>query len=370
MNAAALRYILLGAGGMGADWCRNVLPRLHGLGKATPAAAVDRDPAALLNAQQHLGLSPERCYTDMARAFDEAEADFAIIVLPPALHEAAVDLALAHDMDILSEKPLADTMEACCRIHRKVIAAGRKMAITMSHRFDADKLTLERLVKSGEYGPLHYVVVRFTTNCRAYGSIKPFRHEMAHPLLIEGAVHQFDILRAVTGADAQRVYAVTWNPPWGEFKGDTTALVTMQMTNGVRCFYEGAEANASCINGWNHDYIRAECRDGTLELDARRLRVLTGAMWDPPTVRDLPLDEHAVTLNAHIAEMFCDWLTGRRDSHPTRLEDNIQCAAMLFAAIESADTGQPVDVQAFLRHHLPDPSRREAGLAARAGSTQ
>lgn len=352
MNGRPLRYILVGSGGMGAHWCEHALPRLAAMGKAVCVAAADCNPDAFIHPQKRLGLSPQRCYADMARAFDEVEADFAIVVLPPALHEQAVDLALAHGMDILCEKPLADTMEASCRIYRKVTAAGRKMAVTMSHRFDADKLTLERLVRSGDYGPLHYAIVRFTTNCREYGSIKPFRHEMRHPLLIEGAVHQFDCLRAIAGADAQRVYAVTWNPPWGEFKGDTTALVTMEMTNGVRCFYEGAEANASCINGWNHDYIRAECRDGTLELDARRLRVLTGKMWDPPTVRELPLDEHPVTLNPYLAEMFCDWLAGRRESHPTRIEDNIQCAALLFAAIESADTGQPVDVQAFLRRHL------------------
>jgi hypothetical protein len=50
--------------------------------------------------------------------------------------------------------------------------------------------------------------------------------------------------------------------------------------------------------------------------------------------------------------MYCDWLSGMREGHPTQLDDNIQCAALLFAAIESAHKRQPVDVQEFLCKHI------------------
>jgi len=50
--------------------------------------------------------------------------------------------------------------------------------------------------------------------------------------------------------------------------------------------------------------------------------------------------------------MYCDWLSGEREDHPSRLEDNIQCVALLFAAVESAHTGQPINVQDFLKQHL------------------
>jgi hypothetical protein len=79
-------------------------------------AAVDIKREALANAHDHLGLPPERCYTDIARAFDENPADFCTIVVPPAYHEEIVDQALSHDLHILSEKPIADTLEASVRI--------------------------------------------------------------------------------------------------------------------------------------------------------------------------------------------------------------------------------------------------------------
>lgn len=346
------RFIQVGLGGFGEHWLKNVVPRLiDELGVIEAAAVVDLNPETFAFAQTQYHLPPERCYTDAARAFAENPADFAIIVVPPKFHESIVDLALAHGLDILSEKPVADTMEGCVRILRQVTAAGRKMAITMSHRFAQDKQSLEAEVKSGKFGPLNYVVQRFTHNCQAFGSWGKFRHEIPDPLLIEGTVHHFDMLRALTGADVKTVYAQTWNPPWGEYAGDSTGFIVLEMTNGVRCLYEGAKANASSMNGWTQDYLRAECRDGTLELDRQRLRVLRGEAWTPPVAEDLPLLAGDVWMNSLLAEQFVGWLNG--GSAPvTTIDDNIQCCAVLFAAIESARTGQPVEVQAFLQRHL------------------
>ena len=56
-------------------------------------------------------------------------------------------------------------------------------------------------------------------------------------------------------------------------------------------------------------------------------------------------------MNAWLAEMFCQWLLGG-EPPPHDLHDNIQCAALLFAAIESAHTGRTADVQACLETHL------------------
>lgn len=347
-----MRYILVGTGGWGEQWCRHFLPRLRDLNKAICVAAVDKNPASHINAVRGIGVSAEHCYSDAAIAFDRHEAEFAIVVVPPAFHEHVVDMALAHRLHILSEKPIADSMAASCRIYHRVKAAGVKMAVTMSHRFDQDKQSLQSAIEGGEFGRLNYIVHRFTHNCRAFGSWGEFRHKISDPLLIEGTVHHFDILRALSGANCRTVYARSWNPPWGEYAGDSTALITMEMTNGVHCLYEGAKANASSMNGWTQDYIRAECEYGTLELDRRWLRVLRGGAWEKPLAQDLPLLQQPVWMNSRLAEMFVDRIAGRRDDHPTDLDDNLQCTALLFAAIESTRRGQPVDVQQYLQEHL------------------
>jgi predicted dehydrogenase len=346
-----LTYVQIGVGGWGQHWCTEVLPRLKRLGLAEPVAAVDLNPDTLPKAKEQLGLSDSQLYTCAELALKDHQADFIIVVVPPSAHEAMVDLAVKQGCHILSEKPIADSMAACCRTYRKVKQAGLKMAVTMSHRFDQDKQTLETAIKSGAYGRLNYVVHRFTHNCREFGSWGKFRHEIPDPLLIEGTVHHFDIHRALAGANAKSVYALAWNPPWGQFQGDSTALITMEMENGVRCFYEGAKANASTMNGWENDYLRAECEEGTLELDCRKLRVLRGGPWETPVAESLPLLEQPAWMNPWLAGQFCEWLLGGPEP-PNSLEDNIQCCALLFAAVESAHSGKVVDVQQFLRDQL------------------
>jgi predicted dehydrogenase len=346
-----LRYVLIGAGGWGRHWCTEVLPRLNALGLAEAAAAVDIDPEALPPAQADLGLGGDQLYTDAGEAIAATKPDFIVIVVPPAHHEAMVDLAIRHRCHVLSEKPIADTMAACVRIHDKVNKAGLKMAVTMSHRFDQDKQSLERLVKSGAYGKLDYVVGRNTWDCRKYPSWGAFRYRIPDPLLIEGTVHHFDIMRALAGSNAQTVYARTWNPRWSEFQGDAQGLIIVDMENGVKVFYEGAKANASTLNGWGQDYWRAECDKATLELDRRKLRVIAGGIGHDAAIQEKPLEQQPVWTNPWLAELFVDWLGGGAAPENT-LEDNIQCAALLFAAIESAHTGKPVDVQAFLQQSL------------------
>src|SRR5579872_4400322 len=118
------RMIQVGTGGFGGWWCKNFLPPNVKDGLIEVVAAVDLNPAALQNAREGLGLRDDQCYTDLKTAFDACRADFCTVVVPPAFHEEVVDMALAHDMHILSEKPIADTLAASVRIAEKVKRAG------------------------------------------------------------------------------------------------------------------------------------------------------------------------------------------------------------------------------------------------------
>lgn len=266
------KCIQVGTGGQGRGWCARFLPPNIEDGLIEVVAAVDVNEEALVNAQEHLGLPPEKCYTDINQAFAENPADFCTVVTPPAYHESVVDAALAHDLHILSEKPIADTLEASVRIAEKVKVAGKKMGVTMSHRFDQDKTTLRRELRSGRNGTIDYLVSRFTCNMRNFGDWGAhFRHTMEDALMIEGSVHHLDILADLAGAKCDTLYAQTWNPTWGEYGGDSQGLVTMHFENGVRAFYEGAKTNSVGLNGWAQEYVRAECEHATLIMDRRRV---------------------------------------------------------------------------------------------------
>ncbi|HUU70038.1 MAG TPA: Gfo/Idh/MocA family oxidoreductase [Planctomycetota bacterium] len=345
----AYKMIQVGTGGFGGWWCRHFLPPNVADGHVEVVAVVDKNPDAFVNAREGLGLREDQCYTDLKKALDENKADFCTVVVPPAFHEMVVDAALDHGLHVLSEKPIADTMDAAVRISKKVRNAGRKMGVTMSHRFAHDKDTFRALLRSGELGRLDYIVCRFTCDCRAFGSWGKFRHEIPDPLMVEGAVHHLDILNDFAGAKCDSLYAQTWNAPWGEFAGDSNALVTMHHENGVRTFYEGAKTNASTMNGWTNEYFRAECELATLELDTQAIRI----KWHPsvrpnPDWEPVPLRQQPKWMNAWLIEKFCRWLEGGEPME-TNVWDNLQSVALIFSAIQSARTGKPVEVQKFLK---------------------
>lgn len=356
------KMIQVGTGGWGASWCRQFLPPNIHEGLIEVVAAVDANPDALQNARDHLGLRADQCYTDIKKAFDENHADFCAIVVPPAYHAGVVELALAHDMHILSEKPIADTLEASARIADWVKQSGKKMGVTMSHRFDQDKTTLRHELRSGRWGSLDYLVCRFTCDCRQFASWGKFRHEIPDALMVEGAVHHLDILADLTGALCDTLYAQTWNPSWGQYAGDSQGLVTMHMGNGTCAMYEGAKTNAVGLNGWTHEYIRAECERATLVLSHRRLEVFeydAAKQWAGAIEgqgRVLPLLEQLKWANTWLVDKFVRWLDGGEPME-TNVQANLQSVALIFAAIESSRSGQAVRVQELLE-------RTQAGITS------
>ncbi|MCC7144879.1 MAG: Gfo/Idh/MocA family oxidoreductase [Phycisphaeraceae bacterium] len=366
------RVIHVGCGGFGEYWCRRFLPLNVQDGLVKVVAAVDVKPDHFRHAREGLGLPAKKCYTDLEKALKENPADVCTIVVPPAFHEAVVDAALKYGLHILSEKPIADTMAASARIAVKARQAGRKMGVTMSHRFDQDKTTLRYLLRRpGPDGPgeLDYLVCRFGCDCRKYGAWGNFRHEIADTLLIEGSVHHLDFLMDMTGSRCRTIYAQTWKPRWGEFRGDCQALVTMISESGKRVLYEGTKTNTVGLNPWGQEYIRAECEKSTLILNWRKISSyhyqdhLAGRTADELKNEGevIPLLQQPKWSNAWLIEKFVRWLEGG-EAMETNVWDNLQSVALVFAGIESSRTGRPVEVQEFLRGAVAA-AEKELGVA-------
>ncbi|ESP89992.1 Gfo/Idh/MocA family protein [Candidatus Halobonum tyrrellensis] len=361
------RLIQVGTGNQGETWCREFLPPNVADGTVEVVAAVDVNPDALDNAVEHLDLDESRCYTDAGTAMAERDADAVALVVPPSFREELVETALSHDLDILSEKPLSDSMAGALRIVDRVETAGAKMGVTMSHRFRRDVTSLRRRIEAGEAGPVDYLHGRYAVNARSRGSWAGERlYDLdEHPLLVDGAVHHLDLLADMAGERAETVFCRAWNPPYSEFAGDPNAVVQVTMENGTAVAYEGLNTAAATFNGWGAEGVRANGRDATFVLDGGDLRRFD---YDPDAEGCLgsarfedgdpvELDDGDKWGNARLIERFADWCAGG-EPMATNARDNLQAMALVFAAIESAETGESVRVQEFLD------ARREAVSAA------
>lgn len=344
------KVIHVGVGVFGKRWCTEFLKSNVADRTIEVVAVVDSDPKALAYGREALGLPQERCYADAGQAFAEVAADFCTVVVTPAHHEAVIDLAIAHGLDVLCEKPIADTLEASLRIARKIDAAGRKMAVTMSHRFDQDKTTLRHIVRSGVLGRINTIGMRFQGDMRqhmAWSSL--FRHQMPDPLLIEGSIHHLDIIADLAGARCDSLFATTWKPSWAEYAGDTDGIVTMTFENGVHAVYEGSVSHSTGLNTFYKEYIRVDGEHGTAILAHRDLELfMRKDIWRQQhregQGEKIELLAQPKWINHWLIEQFAKWREGGPPM-ATRVSENVQASALVFSAIESQRRGAPVKVQ-------------------------
>jgi NagD protein len=341
------RWIMVGAGGMAGNWLHTYFEPHRD--RIDVVAIVDVNPDALARSGDLLDVPPERRFTRMEEAFTSVEADCCGVAVPPRFHRPAVELAAARGLQVLSEKPIADTWEDSVAIYRAARQAGIKMQVMQNYRYTPRIQTLKQVLDSGRLGRINYVVARFGADYRqplSWGAA--FRHQMRHAMLVEGSIHHFDQIRHLAQQDCRRITGWEWNPGAPSFQGECLTLYTMQLTGGAYAQYEGSGLAAGWQNSWHGELYRVECEGGAVVLDrdhlvriqeherGRGLRV-----EEVPTVR-LEREGHVAVIG-----QFLDWLDGG-PAPPTAIEDNIKSTAMLFAAIDASATSQTVDVTAML----------------------
>jgi predicted dehydrogenase len=339
--ADKLRCLMIGAGGMAGAFCRTFFPQFAD--RMVVTGLVDINPEALALSGDALSLPASARFTDMTEAFAQVDADFCCIVIPPAFHKRAVLLATARKLDILSEKPIADTWDDCREIYGAVKAAGVKMQVVQNYRYNATMRTMKQVLAEQRLGRLNYVMGRFAADYRVRGAWGMFRHEIPHGLLVEGSVHHFDMLRNLTGADCQSITGWDWNPAWSSFDGESSGHFLARMTNGVVANYEGNCNEAGTQSTWHQEFYRAECEGGAVTVD----RDLVVRTWEklPSGLRmeEVPLVRSQYEGHLAIVDQFLTWKEGG-PAPETVLDDNIQSAGMLFGAIMASEENRVVDV--------------------------
>lgn len=340
------RCLMIGAGGMAGGWIRHFFTQFRERTEIVGLVDVAEEP--LQSSGDFLGLPRERRFRDMAAAFDQVEADYCTIVIPPAFHEEAVMHAVRRRLPILSEKPIADTWEACVRIYRAVTEARLPMQVVQNYRYTGRIRTIKKSIADGQIGELRYAVGRFAADYRERNAWGKFRHEIPHSLLVEGSVHHFDQLRNLTGADCQTVAGWEWRPNQTSFDGECVGLYVMAMTNGTRAQYEGNCLAAGWQNSWYQEAYRLEGSEGALVVDRDNVvRLQRHTAGQGLRIDELPQVRETHEAHNAIVDQFLTWMEGG-PAPETRLEDNIKSAALLFGAIDASERGAAVDVTAKL----------------------
>jgi predicted dehydrogenase len=328
-----VRVLQVGVGGFGSVWLETLkdIPEEVEFG-----GLVDQVPAALEAARALTGVDAERCHSDLGAALEAADADMALVVVPPSAHREVATRCLQAGLPVLVEKPMAATPEDCVALVETARRSGKELAVSQNYRYRPVIETARELIASGRLGAIAQAQVDFRIHHEFRGS---FRESMEHPLIYDVAVHHFDLVRFVTGLEARRVSASSWNPPWSQFSGDASAVCVFTMDNGARVVYSGSWHPRGQFTDWNCRWL-VECEGGYLTLDRDRVRLYEGRDPHHPGTPDLAVDVPLATLQrSDQAAVIHEFASAVREGRPapTTAADNLRSIAMVFGAIEATE---------------------------------
>ena len=203
--------------------------------------------------------------------------------------------------------------------------------------------TARRVLAGGELGEIGQAQVDFRIHHDFRGS---FREHMEQPLILDMAVHSFDLIRFVTGLEMAEVQAHTWNPPWSQFEGDASAVALFTMDSGARIAYNGSWHPRGQFTDWNCRWL-IECTGGYLTLDRDVVKVYRGDdVHHPGTAAEEETVPLVALERTDQAAVLVDFGRAIRDDRPapTNAADNLRTVEMVLAAVEAATLrtcGQP-----------------------------
>jgi predicted dehydrogenase len=328
----------VGAGGISNAWFP---PLKHE--KVNVAAVVDLNIGAAERQIARYELGAEAS-ADLKAALKKHEPDFVVDLTVPEAHCKVTCAALRAGVPVVGEKPMASTMPEARRMVKASEETGAMYMVSQSRRWDPNHEVASRMVRGGKIGSLT------TINCDFYigAHFGGFRDEMESPLILDMAIHHFDLCRYMTGADPVAVYAHEFNPAGSWYKGDPAASCIFEMTEGVVFTYRGSWCAEGCHTSWNGDW-RFIGEKGTLLCEQDRPprgQVVAGSTGFHRPLKELqPLKPRIRHTGMHggLREML-RYL--RKGTVPqTECHDNIKSLAMVFAAMESSRKGKRVPVR-------------------------
>lgn len=336
-----MRIGLIGTGRIGAFHAAT----LAGLPSVTGVVVYDADPDSARAAAERIG-------GEAAGDLDGllgAGLDGVVITTPTATHAELILATQRAGLPAFCEKPVASSLAETDAVLAAMEGSEVPLHIGFQRRFDTGYQALREAVASGRLGWTH------TLRACTSDPTPP------HPGYIPGsggifrdcAVHDYDIIRWVTGREVTEVYAT------GSNRGDDFFAAADDVDTGVSVLTldDGtlAVCTATRYNGAGYDVRLEVCGSkGTLVAgltEETPLASAEGAAWPPgvphPGFMERFLDAYRAELTA-----FTEVVAGTRPS-PCTGRDARAALAVADAATRSRAEGRPVPVPAPSPSLLP-----------------
>jgi len=238
-----MRIGLVGVGRIGAFHAST----LSSLPAVDQVVVADADPVRAETVAKELGLS----FAPDVSSMLAGGLDGFVIAAATGAHAELIGAGVAAGVPTFCEKPVALDLAETQRVVELVEAGDVPVHIGFQRRFDAGYQAARAAVESGELGFVHHI--RANTN-----DAFPPHHEyipQSGGFFRDCTVHDFDIIRYVTGREIVSAYATGANrgePFFGEYGDIDSAAALLTLDDGTFAMVSGTR-----YNGAGHD-VRME----------------------------------------------------------------------------------------------------------------
>jgi predicted dehydrogenase len=329
-----LKVIQIGVGGFGQSWLKVIMdyPQTKLVG------IVDIMQENLDAAQQITDLSPSKLYQDPDAALKEIDADLVLVVTPPKTHKDLAVKALRAGFHVLMEKPITHTLEEAQELIEVSRKIDKKIAVSQNYRWRAPILTAKKLLSEQVIGQIGYMEYEFRKAMKFGG----WRDNYSEILLEDMSIHHFDIMRFLLESEPTEVYAKSFRPSWSWFSGNPSASLSIDFENDVQVSYFGSWVSRGKETSWNGD-IRIVGEKGAIEVIDDEVTVYLVDEKGEVTSESIQLvDVSFDDRTSSLDNMIHSILTNTTPA--TSVEDNIRSFQLTCATIESAQSGETVQI--------------------------
>jgi predicted dehydrogenase len=299
-------------------------------------AVCDRDPA---KAQW----DGARSYSDAAAMLATEKLDFVDIVTTVESHRELVELAAAHRVPAICQKPFARDLDEAKAMVEACRRAGVALMVHENFRWQSPLMAVKEVLDAGEIGEPTYGRIQFRHAYDIYAN-QPYLKTEQRLAIMDLGIHVLDLARFYLG-EATRLHCRMQriNPV---VAGEDCVTIVLDHDSGAVSLVDFSFATKLSPDPFPETLVRIEGTKGTVELfQGYRLKV-SGTGWsreedvepDVPSFGAKPwhnIQESVINIQRH----WIDCLkTGREPA--TSGADNLRTLDLVFKAYESASTGR------------------------------
>ena len=320
-----MRAIQVGVGGFGNRW----MEVLSGAEAVELAGIVDVNESVLNSQGQRYDVLGEARFTQLDRALKELEPELVVCVTPPAFHRPVAEAAFSAGAHVLSEKPMAGNRSDCLAMVEAAEKSEKLLVISQNYRYRPLTLAVLDVIRGGELGEPEFVQVSFFKAPQFRG----FRRKMRYPLIVDMAVHHYDLMRAFFG-DPEWTVVGSQNPSWSGFEHDAALHQVFGFRKGAIVSYSGSWCTTGPETTWTGDW-RIECSGGAVSIAGDKVLIRRNDFTREVELPAGPGPQERV-LEAFVTAV------AEGGTPETHGRDNLKSMERVFKSVESAETGKRV----------------------------